>query len=93
MAVKLSSMGRSHYLFLQVALQSSSLGIVEPVAEQLLLRKSGSAGNRVRNLWIFSQEFDHWTTKAAMNLTQHFLNINYEILKLLWGINMEIHRE
>jgi hypothetical protein len=29
---------------------------VDPVPDPLLLRKSGSAGNRTRDLWIYSQE-------------------------------------
>jgi hypothetical protein len=30
-----------------------------PVPDPLLLRKSGSSGNRTRDLWICSQELDH----------------------------------
>jgi hypothetical protein len=32
------------------------LGWVNPVPDPLLLRKSGSAGNRTRDLWTSSQE-------------------------------------
>jgi hypothetical protein len=35
---------------------SSSRGWVDPVPDPLFLRKSGSAGNRTRDLWIWSQE-------------------------------------
>jgi hypothetical protein len=41
--------------FFQVAPQLSSWGWADPVP-QLLLKKSGSAGNRTRDLWICSQE-------------------------------------
>jgi hypothetical protein len=34
----------------------SSRGWVDPVPDPLFLRKSGSAGNRTRNLWIFSRK-------------------------------------
>jgi hypothetical protein len=33
-----------------------SRGCVDPVPDPLLLGKSGSAGNRTRDLWICSQE-------------------------------------
>jgi hypothetical protein len=36
---------------------------VDPVPDPLLLRKSGSAGNRTRDLWICSQEL--WTEKLT----------------------------
>jgi hypothetical protein len=47
---------RSHYYFFQVAPQLYSWGWVNPVPHPLLLRKSGSAGNRTQNLWTCSQE-------------------------------------
>jgi hypothetical protein len=36
--------------------QLYSRGWVDPVPDPLLLRRSGSAGNRIRDLWICSQE-------------------------------------
>jgi hypothetical protein len=47
---------RSHYFSIQVAPQLYSRGWVDPVPDPLLLRKSGSAGNRTRDLCICSQE-------------------------------------
>jgi hypothetical protein len=47
---------RSRYFFIQVAPQLSSRGWVDPVPDPLLLRKSGGAGNRTRDLRIFSQK-------------------------------------
>jgi hypothetical protein len=40
----------------QITPQLFSRGWVDPVPDPLLLRKSGSAGNRTRDLWICSQE-------------------------------------
>jgi hypothetical protein len=40
---------QSRYFFFQVATQLYSRGRVDPVPELLLLRKSGSAGNRTRS--------------------------------------------
>jgi hypothetical protein len=42
--------------FIQVAPQLSSRGWVDPVPDPLLLRKSGSAGKRTRDLWICSRK-------------------------------------
>jgi hypothetical protein len=47
---------RSRYYFFQVSPQMSSRGWVDPVPDSLLLRKSGSTGNRIRDLWICSQK-------------------------------------
>jgi hypothetical protein len=47
---------RSRYYFFQVAPQLYSRGWVDPVPDPPLLRKSGSAGNGTRDLWIHSQE-------------------------------------
>jgi hypothetical protein len=52
----LGFLDRSRYYFFQVALQLSSQGWVNPVPDPLLLRKSGSSGNRTQDLWICSQE-------------------------------------
>jgi hypothetical protein len=44
----LGFLDRSNYIFFEVASQLISRGRVDPVPEPLLLRKSGSAGNRSR---------------------------------------------
>jgi hypothetical protein len=56
-AVNLGFLDWSRYFFIQVAPQLSSQGWVDPI----LLRKSGRAGNRTRDLWICSQKLslDH----------------------------------
>jgi hypothetical protein len=46
----------SRYLFFQVAPQFYSWGWVDPVTDPLIVRKSGSVGNRIWDLWICSQE-------------------------------------
>jgi hypothetical protein len=43
---------RSRYFSIQVAPQLSSRGWVDPVPDPLIFRRSGSAGNRTRDLWI-----------------------------------------
>jgi hypothetical protein len=52
----LGFLDRSRYYFFQVAPQLYSRGWVDPVPDSLLLRKSGSAGDRTRDLRICSQE-------------------------------------
>jgi hypothetical protein len=44
------------YYFFQISPQLYSRGWADPVPDPLLLRKSGSDGNRTRDLWICSQE-------------------------------------
>jgi hypothetical protein len=38
---------------------------VDPVSDPLLLRKSGSAGNRTWASGSVARNSDHWTTEAA----------------------------
>jgi hypothetical protein len=52
----LSFLDWSRHYFFQVAPQLYQWGWVDPVPDPLLLRKSGSAGNRTWYLWICSQE-------------------------------------
>jgi hypothetical protein len=55
--------------FFQVAPQLHSRGWVHPVADPLLLREYGSAGNRARDLWICRQEIwsvDHRGTVSGL---------------------------
>jgi hypothetical protein len=47
---------RSRYFFFQVAPQLYSRVWEHPFPDTLLIWKSGSAGNRTQDLWIFSQE-------------------------------------
>jgi hypothetical protein len=52
----LGFLDRSRYFFFQAFPQLYSRGRVDPVPDPLLLRKSGSAGNWTRHIWICSQE-------------------------------------
>jgi hypothetical protein len=52
---------RSRYFFFQVAPQLYSRGWVDPVPDPLLLRKSGSAGNRTWTSGPVANNSDHYT--------------------------------
>jgi hypothetical protein len=54
--VNLGFLDWSPYFFIQVASQLSSRARVDPVSDPLLVRKSGRARNRTRDLWICSQK-------------------------------------
>jgi hypothetical protein len=56
---------RSLYFFFQVAPQLYSRGWVDPVADPLLLRKSGNAGNRTQTSGSVARDSDHQTTEAV----------------------------
>jgi hypothetical protein len=53
---RISTAVNLHFLDPELAPQLFSRGWVDPVPDPLLLRKSGSAVNRTRDLWICSQE-------------------------------------
>jgi hypothetical protein len=55
----LGFLGWSCYFFFQVAPQLYSRGWVDPVPDPLLLRKSGSAGNRTRTSRSIARSSDH----------------------------------
>jgi hypothetical protein len=58
--------------FLEIAPWLSSVGWVDPVPDPLLLRKSGSAGNRTRELWICSQELWPLDLRGSLAFIYHF---------------------
>jgi hypothetical protein len=74
-AVNFSFLDRSRYFCIQIAPQLSSRGWVDPVPDPLLLKKSGSAGNRTRDLWICSQEL--WTLYHRGILIYSNMDHNY----------------
>jgi hypothetical protein len=53
---------RSHYFFFQVAPQLYSWGWLDPVPDPLLLRKSGSAGNRTQTSGSVARNSNDKTT-------------------------------
>jgi hypothetical protein len=57
----LGFLNKSRYFFFQAAPQFYSRGWVNPVPHPLLLRKSGSAGNRTRTSWSVARNWplDH----------------------------------
>jgi hypothetical protein len=55
----LGFLDRGRYFFFEVALQLHSRGCVDPVPDPLLLRKSGSAGNRTRTSGTVARISDH----------------------------------
>jgi hypothetical protein len=55
----LGFLDQSRYFFFQVAPQLYSRGWVDPVPDPLLLRKSGSAGNRTRTSGAVARNSDH----------------------------------
>jgi hypothetical protein len=55
----LGFLDRSRYFFFQVAPQLYSRGWMDPVPDPLLLRKSGSAGNRTRTSGSVVRNSDH----------------------------------
>jgi hypothetical protein len=61
----LEFLDRSRYLILQVAPQLYSRGWVDPVPDPLLLRKSGSAGNRTRASGSVARNSYQWNTGAV----------------------------
>jgi hypothetical protein len=71
----LGFLDRSRYIFFQAAPQLYSRGSVDPVLDPLLLRKSGSAGNRIQTSGSVARNSDHYTTEAV-----YFLYITYKIL-------------
>jgi hypothetical protein len=81
--LNLGFVDQRRYFFIQVAPQLSSRGWVDPIPEPLLLRKSGRAGNRTRDLRICSQTLwplDHRGSHV------HCTVYLYEILQLLYFV-------
>jgi hypothetical protein len=61
----LGFLDRSRYIFFQVAPQLYPRGRVDPVPDPLLLRKSGSVGNRTSG--SVARNSNHLTTEAVLN--------------------------
>jgi hypothetical protein len=61
---------RSRYCFFQVALQLYSRGWVDPVLDPLVLRKSGSTGNRTRTSGSEARRTVSWVDLDFSFLTQ-----------------------
>jgi hypothetical protein len=81
---------RSRYSFFQVAPHLYSRGWVDPVPDPLLLRKSDSAGNRARNLWICSQEL--WSLDHRGGSTNLIYSPYFKLCAYLNFLNIGIHQ-
>jgi hypothetical protein len=79
--VSLSLLDRSRYFSFKKLLIYPHKGWVDPVPDPLLLRKSSSAGNRTRGLWICSQEV--WPLNHRGGLTYSSTRIYLSRLPLL----------
>jgi hypothetical protein len=58
----------SRYFFFEVAPQLPHKAEWTPVPVPLLLRKSGSAGNRTQTSGSVGRNCDHWTTEVAVGI-------------------------
>jgi hypothetical protein len=76
-AVNLSFLNRSHYFFFQVVPHLMWRGW----AYSLLLRKSGSAGNRTWDLWVCSQEL--WPLDYRCGQTDNYNNSEHYLSPFL----------
>jgi hypothetical protein len=76
-AVNLSFLDSSRYFFFQVAPHLSSRVSVGPVPDPLLHSKSGSAGNRTRDLWVCSQEVRTLDHRSGPDATITILNVSF----------------
>jgi hypothetical protein len=93
----LSFLNRSRYFFFQVAPHLSLRGWMGPVPDPLLLRKSGSAGNRSQDLWVCSQKLwpqDHRGGRNIKMQTGHTQNriviLSVNMLGLTECINFQV---
>jgi hypothetical protein len=74
--VSLGFLDRSRYYFFQVSPQLSSRGWVDPVLDPLLLQKSGSAGNRIQDLWICSQKLWPLDHRGGLCMCIYMYNVS-----------------
>jgi hypothetical protein len=80
----LGFLDRRRYFFIQAAPQLYSRGWVDPVLDPLFLRKSGSADNRTRDLWIYSQELWPLDHRGGHSNPTANACINRQTAKSLW---------
>jgi hypothetical protein len=89
----LGFLDRSRYIFFQAVPQLYSRGWVDPVPDPLLLRKSGSAGNRTWTSGSVARNSDHQTTEAIKWWTHHTnynMSIRYVLTRLAYKTGTEI---
>jgi hypothetical protein len=91
-AVNFGFLDRSRYFSIQVVPQLSSRGWANPVPDTILLRKSGSAGNRTRDLWICSQEIwplDYRGGHFCNKFFKFYVQSMFNICRWGWSLNVE----
>jgi hypothetical protein len=92
--VNLSFLDRSRYFTFQVAPHLSSGRWVDPVPDPLLLRKSGSARNRIRDLCDCSQKpwpLEQWGGQQVQGSINNWILSIYLILQFALGPGMYSH--
>jgi hypothetical protein len=75
--VNLNFLDRSNYFSFKYLLIYRHKGWVDPVPDPLLFRKSLSAGNRTRDLWVYSQELWPLEHRGGLSATKHSLIIHW----------------
>jgi hypothetical protein len=85
----LGFLDRNCYYFFQVAPQLYSRGWMDPVKDPLLLRKSGSAGNRIRDLricnvlYVYLLNFLASISKLSRNNTMNEQSLEWQLINIL----------
>jgi hypothetical protein len=72
--VNLSFLDRNRYFSFKQLLIYPHKGLEDPVPDPLLFRKSGSAKNWIRDLWVSSQELWPLDHRGGRNVTTEFFN-------------------
>jgi hypothetical protein len=78
----LGFLNRSRYYFFQVAPQLYSRNWLDPVPDPIILRKSGSARNRTRDLWMCWQELwplDHMSRTCSRSVKYTTTEVLFDI--------------
>jgi hypothetical protein len=82
-----SLLDQSRYFFFQIAAQLCSRGSVDPVPDPLLLRKSGSAGNRIRTSGSVGRNSDHVTNNFQNGRMHCLLSGNKcQLVRMIYSI-------
>jgi hypothetical protein len=82
--LNLGFIDRSRYFFIQAAPQLPSRGWMDPVPDLLLLRKSGSAGNRTRDHLYIERESGGEREQACMSWVSNGRMIGEYELEIMW---------
>jgi hypothetical protein len=89
--VNLGFLGRSHYIFFASLIIVT--GLRGPSFQTLLLRKSGSAGNGTRDLWVCSQEVRRLDHRSGGVKTDRFINENTKASAAIGCCSLSVTRK